>query len=187
MSDVWGNIKGAVAKVAPALGTALGGPAGGAVGGLISSALGVEESPDAVAQALKDDPEAAAKLKKLEQEHERELRRMVLEAETNRLTQINKTMRAELKHDGVFKSGWRPAIGWVLALTIAGLMSSLVYAIFREPSQAPSIIDSATVIISLMMVVLGVSVKKRSDDKAVAQGLVPKGIGDILSGAFGKK
>jgi len=187
MSGVWSSIKDTVASMAPALGTALGGPAGGAVGSLVAGALGVDDDPDAVAQALKNDPEAAAKLKRLEQEHEREIRKMVLEAETNRLTQINKTMRAELKHEGVFKSGWRPAIGWVLALTIGGLMSSLVYSIFREPAQAPAIIDSATVIISLMMVVLGVSVKKRSDDKAVSQGMIPKGLGDILAGAFGKK
>lgn len=185
-SSTWESIKGMVASAAPALGTALGGPAGGAVGSMIAGALGVEDSPDAVAQAMKTDPEAAAKLQRIQNEHERELRSMVLEAETSRLSQINKTMRAELAHDGVFKSGWRPAIGWVLALTIGALMASLVYAIFTNPSKAPDIIDSATVIISLMMVVLGVSVKKRSDDKAVSQGMVPRGIGDILSGALGK-
>lgn len=185
--STWDSIKGAVASAAPALGSALGGPAGGAVGALIAGALGVEESPDAVQKALQSDPDAAVKLQRIAKEHERELRKMTLEAETTRLAEINKTMRSELSHDGFFKSGWRPAIGWVLALTIAGLMSSLIYSIFMEPSKAPAVIDSATVIISLMLMVLGVSVKKRSDDKAISQGIVPKGVGDILSGVLGKK
>ena len=111
MSDTWDKIKGVVSGMAPALGTALGGPAGGAVGSLVASALGVDDTPDAVQKALQSDPEAASKLQRLQTEHQQEIRSRVLEAETSRLTQINKTMRAELKHDGWFKSGWRPAIG----------------------------------------------------------------------------
>lgn len=61
----WSDIKDAVAKIAPVAGTLLGGPAGAAVGGLISSALGAENSPEAVMQEL-GNPESAIKLRELE-------------------------------------------------------------------------------------------------------------------------
>lgn len=186
MSDsIWDTITDAVAAAAPVLGAALG-PGGAAVGAMIADALGTENEPEAIAQALKTDPEAAIKLRKLQQEHIRELRSMTLQAGTTRLSEINQTMRAELKADNLFKSGWRPAIGWVLAFAMGAILSALAYAIYRDPSSAPEVIESATSIIWSMMIILGVAVKKRSDDKGIAQGIAPRGLGDLLASFKGK-
>lgn len=65
----WKSVAAMVGKVAPMLGTAIGGPVGGAVGtgiSLLSKALGVEETPDAIMEAIKTDPTAYAKIKQAE-------------------------------------------------------------------------------------------------------------------------
>ena len=76
----WKKVANTVGKIAPAIGTVIGGPAGGAVGGAISiltNALGVDETPDAVMQALQNDPEAYRKIKQAELDHELELQKLV--------------------------------------------------------------------------------------------------------------
>lgn len=178
----WDKVKGAVAKVAPVAGTLLGGPAGGAVGGLIASALGVENSPEAVEAAIAQDPDAAVKLKELEQTHQRELERMALEAETTRLSQINKTMRAELDHDGWFKSGWRPGLGWVFSFSLAGLAVALISAVFREPTLVGDPEFSGTLIWLFVVMggALGINVRQRSNDKALKAGAPKAGVLDYI-------
>lgn len=174
---MWDDIKEFIGGSAPLIGGLIGGgPGGVAIGKLVSKALGVNNDPEEIKQALKNDPDALLKIERLEKEHERELRSMTLQAETAQIAQINETMRAELKHDGDFKSGWRPFIGWVTGFSFGGLMLALVYAIFSEPSKANDIIESATVIISIMLTVLGVNIKKRSDDKATMLGKETGGI-----------
>lgn len=63
---MWDNIKELIGTSAPVLGTLIGGPMGGAVGGLISKALGVEDTPEAIELALRNNPDALIKLKELE-------------------------------------------------------------------------------------------------------------------------
>jgi hypothetical protein len=53
-------------NAAPALATAVGGPLGGMAMNAIASKLGVEATPSAVTQALKDNPDLAAKLKEID-------------------------------------------------------------------------------------------------------------------------
>lgn len=74
----WGDLKEIIGAAAPIVGTALGGPAGAAVGSLVSSALGVENNPQAVAKAIENDPEAHLKLKQLELDNAKDLRAKVL-------------------------------------------------------------------------------------------------------------
>ncbi len=71
----WRSIAGSVAPHAPKIGAVLGagfGPLGSVIGGLagsaIAAALGVEETPAAVSQAIAEDPKAAEKLARLETE-----------------------------------------------------------------------------------------------------------------------
>ena len=178
----WEDVRDSVAAVAPLAGSLLGGPAGGAVGGLVAAALGVKNTPDAVAQAVVSDPAAAVKLHTLEREHEREMRTLQLEAETARIKEVNTTMRAELQHDGWFKSGWRPMIGWVVAFSFGALMLALVYAILKSPATASEVVTSATVIITMMLAVLGVNIKQRSNDKARQVGVEPVGLLQAILG-----
>jgi hypothetical protein len=71
----WKDIASTVAKAAPILGGVLGGPVGavaGAAGTLISSFLGVEPEPQAVAKAL-ENPDTLLELKKLEVQQQKQL------------------------------------------------------------------------------------------------------------------
>jgi len=70
----WKKISKIVGKAAPLLGTALGGPAGGTVGAMIAGALGVDETPEAVERAIKNDPDSLLKLKQFELENEKSIR-----------------------------------------------------------------------------------------------------------------
>ena len=49
----WSSIKNTIASAAPMIGGLLG-PAGGLVGTMVASALGVEDTPDAVSKALSE-------------------------------------------------------------------------------------------------------------------------------------
>lgn len=65
----WKDVGNIVSKAAPILGAILGGPVGAAAGGALSlaaSALGVDATPEAVMQAVKDDPDALIRLRELE-------------------------------------------------------------------------------------------------------------------------
>ena len=70
----WSEIKGIVGNFAPLVGTALGGPAGAAIGSMVSNALGVDNTPEAVAEAIKSDPQAAIKLRQFELDNEKDIR-----------------------------------------------------------------------------------------------------------------
>jgi len=180
----WSDIGGLVGKAAPLLGGLVGGKAGSAVGGMIASALGVEAQPDAVAERLQADPEALAKVRQMELDNQAELTRLNLEAETNRLTEINKTMRAEAASDDAYVRRWRPTYGYVTCATwfiqMSALSAAIIAASFVYPEQAGSIMTGLSALMGSLMArwaialsVLGVNVSKRSQDKQVAAGQAP--------------
>ena len=61
----WKDLGHTLGKFAPLIGTTILGPAGALVGSLVSDALGVENTPEAVAKAVKADPQASLKLQEL--------------------------------------------------------------------------------------------------------------------------
>ena len=63
---MYDKIKELIGDAAPVVGTLLGGPAGTAVGGLVAKALGVDNTPEAIEEVLKNNPEALVKIKELE-------------------------------------------------------------------------------------------------------------------------
>ncbi|WP_036204711.1 3TM-type holin [Marinobacter sp. MCTG268] len=186
----WDSVKDTVAAAAPLLGGALGGPAGGAIGGLIASALGVENKPDAVAQALKTDPQAAFKLQELERTHQRELERMHLEAETARLSEINQTMRAEASANDGYVRRWRPTFGYMVALTWMIQSIAIAWAMVAEPEEAANLINAVTALTpmwGIALSILGINITSRSRDKRVKQGQDGRGLLDKLTDALGNK
>ena len=67
---MWDKIKELIGDSAPIVGGLLGGPAGATVGGLISKALGVDNKPEAIENALTNNPEALIKIRELEMSKE---------------------------------------------------------------------------------------------------------------------
>ena len=175
----WSDVAETVGKVAPRVGAALGGPAGGAVGGLIATALGVDKTPEAVEQAT-GNPEAALKLKQIEQEHQREILSLTLQAETTRLSEINKTMRAETQTDSTFRGGWRPFNGWMLSLSLASVNLGMVAVVLMDPTQLTAAVDVLIWSVVAQGAVQGINIKQRSNDKARQLGQSPTGLLDAV-------
>lgn len=180
----WSDVGGIVAKAAPLVGSLLGGPAGGAAGALVAKALGTEATPEATAAALQANPEVLERVRTLELENERELTRMHLEAETARLTEVNKTMRAEAASNDGFARRWRPFFGYSVAVAWVvqafGIIGACLYAAIASPTEAGPIITAVGNMVSALgmqwavaLSVLGVNVAKRSQDKQVAAGQKP--------------
>lgn len=122
----WESLKRMVGEYAPVAGSLLGGPAGGAIGTLISGFLGVENTPDAVAEALKQNPQAAIELRKFDHEYRGQLAELTF-----------KTLQEEMKdkqHARVtHKDHWMPsAITLVLALMVTGIFCTLVWVPISE-------------------------------------------------------
>lgn len=118
----WDSIKETIGKYAPVAGSLIGGPAGGAVGALISSVLGVDNTPEAIEQAVKSDPQAALKLKQFDHEYRTKL------AEISFLTlkvELQDKQNARKEH----KDHWMPAtITVLLSLMVIGIYASLILA-----------------------------------------------------------
>lgn len=183
----WSDVAQTVGKIAPVLGAALAGPAGSAVGSLVATALGVTNSPEALAGATAD-ADQRIKLAQIEQDHRREILSLTLTAqakaeaeETARLQTTQETMRAELQHEGVYKSGWRPAIGWVMAFSFGAMTAAMAVSVLRDPSQLPDVMDGIITLIVSMGAVLGVNIHSRSKDKRVSMtGEMPATFMDAL-------
>lgn len=179
----WDDVKGVMAKAAPLLGSALG-PAGGAVGTLIASALGTDDTPEAVASAIQADPEALVKLKALEREHERELKRMVIEAETARLAEINKTMRAEASAQDGYVRRWRPTFGYMVAITWLVQSVAIAWAMVGAPENAADLINAVTALTpmwGIALSILGINITARSRDKRASAGQDGRSLLDRLA------
>ena len=195
---VWKEIGHLLGSAAPLIGTALGGPVAPVVGAIVSHALGTDNTPDAVAEALKVDPEALAKIKQAEIENATELKRIILENETKQLAEINATYRTELASNDPYVRRMRPTFGYVLAGTLVlqtiGLIGFVAAAFHYSIdltltlNSIRDIVGELAMIDAPAMAVLGVYVKKRSDDKVVAKtGAAPIGIVSALLSKIGGK
>ena len=193
----WSDIASTIGKAAPLLGSLLGGRAGGAAGGLIAKALGAEATPDSINNALQADPEAIQRIKQLEQEHEADLTRMHLEAETTRLAEINKTMRAEAASNDAYVRRWRPTFGYIVAITwllqTIAVATGVVVASIFQPENAGNILGGMATLMgalatmwSVALAILGVNVSSRSKDKQVAAGQQPNGLLSALANRLSK-
>lgn len=132
----WSDIASTVGKFAPMVGTVLGGPAGLAIGSLVASALGVENTPEAVAKELAVNPEAVIKLREIESNERVKLQELVTQHAANEMNaaaqaakSVNETMQSESASEHWPTYGWRPAIGFAVAFNVVA-SSVLVLAVF---------------------------------------------------------
>lgn len=105
MNELLGLLKGA----APALATAVMGPMGGMALNAIAGKLGVEATPSAVTQALKDNPELALKLKEIDVKE--------YEIEQTNLTQ---RLQADMASDSWLSKNIRPMVLIFLLVAYTG-------------------------------------------------------------------
>lgn len=182
---MWDKVKSLIGSSAPLIGTLIGGPVGTAVGGLVSSALGVENTQQAIEKELAANPEAILKLKQLEALHEVELKHLAfehakLESEERKLvlTQQHATMQAELASNDPYVRRWRPTWGYSMCAAWVLLFLSLAVVMMFNPEQAATVVNSVvamTPLFGIGLTVLGINIHKRSQDKQVSMGNTPLG------------
>ena len=139
---MWSKVTSFLGGNARVIGALLGGPAGAAVGALVSSALGTDNTPDAVYAKLQADPSALAAVRELEITHAADLQRLQVQAESNRLAAdtariqtVNATMQAEAQTG---KGGWRAWWGYISAVCF-GVEIIAVIATVLLSALVPSI------------------------------------------------
>jgi hypothetical protein len=148
----WKDIAGVVGKAAPLLGTVLAGPAGGAIGAIVASALGVENTPDAVAQAVANDPEAAVRLREIESAERVRLQELALEQSKAELADI---ASARTRDVALVQAGHtNTRANWMVAMDAIGLIACLVVlAVFNTtlPEGVATLISTIASIFGLCL------------------------------------
>lgn len=96
------------------------------------------------------------------------------------IRQVNRTMRQEIASEDAYVRRWRPTFGYAVAITWTIQMAGLTYAVVATPALAGEILAAMThlsVIWGVALSVLGVTVAKRSQDKAWETGAAAPGGG----------
>lgn len=127
MSKSWDKVKNFISGAAPILGGLVGGPAGAAAGALISSAIGVENDPEAIMKKLETDPEALLKVKQLESDEREHIREMSLETLKAELADVQSAREAH-------KSHWMPS-AITLALTLMVCAMGAILVLYPVPAE----------------------------------------------------
>lgn len=127
MSKGWDKIKSIISGAAPIVGSLVGGPAGGAVGALISSALGVENTEDAILKKLEADPESLLKLKQMESDERKHLIEMQLSTLNAELADVQNARESH-------KSHWMPS-AITLALTVMVCAMGAILVMYPVPAE----------------------------------------------------
>ena len=87
------------------------------------------------------------------------------------LTEVNRSLRAEVSSDDAYVRRMRPTFGYIMALTWLAQMGAIAWVIVADPVQANLIITAMTslgTIWSVGLSVLGIYAYKRSEDKRMS-------------------
>ena len=188
----WKDLAGPLVSVgAKLLGGLVAGPPGAVVGGMIADALGADATPEAVKAAIEADPSAAAaRIAVLEADNKREFQKLILEAETAMLAQTDATYQKEIASSDGFVRRMRPTFGYVLALSVGLEVVVGSYTAIAAPANLPDLAQLYEALVvpqSVALAVLGVYVKKRSDEKILGAGrtLGPSLLTTLVGGTRG--
>lgn len=157
-------LKSVLSTIAPGLATIIGGPMAGILTGFLSKMfLGTDNgSAIDIAVALKD-PANFAKLKELDQQWSLALLASQ-DRDKDRQTDINKIEAAAPE---LFKSGWRPFLGWglgiilvvyCLLMTVLSTLVAFHYDVAVMPALDPMVRDT-------LMGMLGLTIGARTFEK----------------------
>lgn len=172
-TKIGGPLIGAGATV---LGSVIGGPAGAAIGkaagGVIADALGVDATPEAVAEAIEQNPAAAKAAAESP-----ETAAAVAQAHAEIIKTVNETYREELRSESAFIRMARP--GWMWAGNIVFLLFGFGYAkaLWLGQYEALSSMGAATMFMTPVLAIVGVISYGRTQEKLAGVG------GTISAGA----
>lgn len=112
-------------------------------------------------------PEAAKEANR----HVERMAELQQQAQTQALSEINQSLRAEIGSDDPYVRRMRPTFGYLMALTWTAQMLALAYVIVFDTAHAHVVLDavqSLSAIWTVALSVLGIYVYKRSEEKVQA-------------------
>lgn len=196
--NIWDKIKGGVSKFAPVLGNALVPGVGGIAGTLIAEALDVDNEPENIQNALENiTPEMEYRLKDVQSQNVLELRKLALQveiarqaAEAKKISEINQTMRGEIKSEDPWTRRWRPFWGYISGAAFFMICAAITYSIMAGQGMAlkelGNIVIAIATLFSIPGAILGVTAWHRGVKQRVESGEVVTGKSMIAS-AIAKK
>jgi len=151
-------------------------PIGSIAEKLIRSVVGDDDSisVEAAAARIAANPELMVKLRQAaameEAQYQETMRRQISE--------VNQTMRAEIMSQGLWKSGWRPYIGWCFGTALLATVGLCLWLGFKSvAANNPALIGQIGALVGALMpifgvfaAVVGVAVHGRNKDKQAALG-----------------
>ena len=153
----WKDIGKTVGGVAPMIATLFGGPAAGAVTAMVASALGVEETPEAIHSAIASDPSALLKIKELEFTYKEKLADLTFETTKAHLADRQSARQREVD---IQKSGGSNMLMYILGcLIVAGFFGVTALLIFRTTVIPPGSRDAVMLLIGNLGVCFGAVVQ----------------------------
>lgn len=177
----WEKLGKTVAQLAPILGAVLPIPGGAAIGSIVASTFGGDPNdPEALEKIIKADPEAAVKLKQIEADHKVQLEEIItkraiaeMQAETDRLSTVNKTMQIEAVSGDKWQRRWRPFWGFLSAIVFAVQMLIIGFVVITSPANAPTVITAFAaldIFWGVPLAILGITAYQRSKEKRALAG-----------------
>lgn len=139
MDIQWSGVVASIKKVAPMLGSLIGGPAGGAVGviagsavSMVASALGIEPTHEAIADALANNPDALMKLRELELNNAVSLQQLMLQQQAAEFADTANARNRQIEHEkATGKSDVNLyALAWTIIFGFFGLTLALLYCTY---------------------------------------------------------
>lgn len=155
----WSDIADVVGKAAPLIGSVIGGPAGAGVGAMVASALGVENTPEAVQAAL-GNPDNLVKLKEIESNERKHLLDVQLE---HLRIEASDRQNARTTH----KDSVMPALVTVTLMLICSAGLGAMFFVEIPATNKDIVIQSIGSLLSLLAaaVAFWVGTTKSSQDK----------------------
>ena len=143
---------------------------------IVSSALGVVDNPvaksasgalDKVGEVIRNggiSPEQLAEANR----HTEKMAEIEIESYNNNLSEINKSLRAEVASSDKYVRRMRPTFGYLMAFTWAAQMFGIAYVIIFDTDKAGVVMaamGNLSAIWAVGLSVLGIYVYKRSEEK----------------------
>lgn len=136
--DIWNGVKKTLGVVAPVLANAIVPGSGGLAASLVSSVLGVENTPEAINEAIKSaTPEQLVSLKKIENDHKERLVELAIE---NDKIYLNDRQNARNREMEIVKSTGKTdknlyTLAWTVVIGYFLLCTALMYVPLPQGSN----------------------------------------------------